>query len=348
MNRPLFKGHGVHCVVDGQYGSTGKGALSAWLALQAQIKRLPIRVTISNAGPNSGHTFYHGDEKHVLKQLPTFAVASHLLEPDQQWTAVLSAGAIIDPDILLNEAERYPGVSIFVHPNAAYIRDTEKQAEHSGSVAAVAGTRSGTGAALARKVLREPDAVFKYHYNKRSWPRNIHLMEEPTLSTERFPYFMEVSQGFSLGYHGRFYPKTTSRECTVSQGFADAQLSPKAHAMTYMCCRTFPIRVGDVDGFSSGGKYHDQDETSWKTLGVEPELTTVTKRVRRVFTWSVDQFYEAEAANAPDWVFINFLNYLTPYDQRGMIEDLKKISGQGHRYDVIGGYGPKSEDIRIV
>ena len=31
----LFSNAGIHCVVDGQFGSTGKGALSAWLAEQA-------------------------------------------------------------------------------------------------------------------------------------------------------------------------------------------------------------------------------------------------------------------------------------------------------------------------
>jgi len=57
---------------------------------------------------------------------------------------------------------------------------------------------------------------------------------------------MEVSQGFSLGINSEFYPKVTSRECTVMQGLADARIAPSKLAKTYMAIRTYPIRVGDV------------------------------------------------------------------------------------------------------
>jgi len=119
---PLFEATGAHVLVDGQYGSTGKGVLAAWLALRAMERGIVFDTVVSNAGPNSGHTFYHGSEKHVLKQLPTFAVASYLLHnEDFAPDVVLSAGAIIDPIQLGVEAEKYPGITIHVHPNAAVI-----------------------------------------------------------------------------------------------------------------------------------------------------------------------------------------------------------------------------------
>lgn len=354
MDKSLFDSHGIHCVVDGQFGSTGKGVLAAWLAKMAVSKDIEFRGTFSNAGPNSGHTFYHNGEKHVLKQLPTFAVATHLLTGEQPFVhpVILTAGAIIDPQILAVEATKYPDLDIYVNPNAAVIRQEDKEAEHSGSVAAVAGTRSGTGVALARKVLREPDAVFShfYHHNVGYFPRNVVCGEPIRFSPFEKRYFMEVSQGFSLGIHeSRFYPKTTSRECTVMQGIADARMPPRSVTRTYLSMRTFPIRVGNHEGFSSGDCYPDQQETSWEAIGQMPELTTVTQRIRRVFTWSDLQACEAVVANDPDFVFINFLNYLTEEGQRGILERLDDIRDDtDHWFGIIGGWGATSDDVGFV
>jgi len=347
LNKELFAQHGIHCVVDGQFGSTGKGVLAAWLAKLAVAKDIPFAGTFSNAGPNSGHTFYDGDEKHVLKQLPTFAVATHLLNKALTHDIILTAGAIIDPDILAYEASKYPDINIYVNPNAAIIRQQDKEAEHSGSVAAVAGTRSGTGVAIARKVLREEDAVFGHFYNRNYgyFGRNVICGEPVRPQPFEYRYFMEVSQGFSLGIHSTFYPKVTSRECTVMQGIADARMPPSSVKRTYLSLRTFPIRVGDHEGFSSGDCYPDQVETSWEALKQKPELTTVTQRVRRVFTFSDMQAIAAIEANDPDFVFINFMNYLTDQGQRDMLERLDDIRDD-RWFGVIGGWGPKSEDVR--
>lgn len=345
----LFHAYGVHAVVDGQYGSTGKGALVAWLAQQAIKRSLTFTYAITNGGPNSGHTFYDNGIKHVLKQLPTFSVAMNLL--GGRCPAYLSAGAVIDPAILRAEALKYPGVEIWVHPNAAVISDAEKAAEQQGSVAAVAGTRSGTGAALARKVLREPDAVWGVAGEIRfKMPQNVGTAV-PLIKHWDERIFLEVSQGFSLGINdARFYPKTTSRECTVMQGISDARLPPRSVMKTYMCIRTYPIRVGDVDGFSSGDWYPDQYETSWEELGETPELTTVTQRVRRVAFFSQQQFEDALRANAPDFVFINFLNYLKG-GALPMLDYLQATSENLHgvpRFDIIEGYGPERKDIVYV
>lgn len=345
----LFEGYGVHALVDGQYGSTGKGALAAWLAHQAYAAQYsPFAWNVSNAGPNSGHTFYSTiGEKHVLKQLPSFAVAAYVNYGIRTFI-YLSAGAIIDPDILLAELRRYPGLPVWVHPMAAVITDAEKAQEHSGSVAAVAGTRSGTGAALARKVLREPDAVFHEWFmrNGSGWPSNV-TVGVPELNWHEQRVFLEVSQGFSLGLNSEFYPKVTSRECTVMQGITDARLPPVSVRKTYMAIRTFPIRVGNVDGFSSGKFYPDQEETSWEAIGQTPELTTVTQRVRRVFTFSDEQVREAVAANGPDFVFVNFMNYLDEAGQRDILERLDNIRDNGyHWFDIIQGHGPGIGDVK--
>lgn len=342
MRNSLFERTGAHVLVDGQYGSTGKGALAAWLAFQnAGYTEPHWKGVICSAGPNSGHTFYHGSEKHVLKQLPTFAVASHL--HGVTIPIYLSAGAVIRPDILLQEAQKY-GIPIFIHPNAAVITVDDIAAEHSGTVAAVAGTRSGTGAAIARKVLRDPSAIWGNRFVGNFAPNVSTMAHRIDASTER--YFVEVSQGFSLGINQPFYPKVTSRECTVAQAIADAGIAPRYVTKTYMALRTYPIRVGNVEGYSSGEWYPDQSETTWEELGVEPELTTVTQRVRRVASFSQDQFDDALRANDPDFVFLNFLNY--PGSEFAL-ECVKLMRDDAPRwYDIIGGWGPTTADIRML
>jgi len=346
MLNNLFETTGAHVLVDGQFGSTGKGVLAAWLASQnLNMTRDKWHGVISNAGPNSGHTFYHNGEKHVLKQLPTFAVASYLM--GLTFPVYLSAGSIIDPEILEKEAGRYPGLPIYVHPNAAVITPFDKycEADPSGSIAAVAGTRSGTGMALARKVMRNPGAVAVNSLRMRAV--NVDVADFGFEPWDR-RYFVEVSQGFSLGINQQFYPKCTSRECTVSQAIADASIAPRHVSKTYMAIRSYPIRVGNVDGHSSGGWYHDQREISWSDIGVAPELTTVTQRERRIATFSTQQFRDAVEANDPDFVFVNFLNYFK--DAAEEIEFANRLrlvrASSPRQFDLIGGYGPTSEDVK--
>ena len=340
----LFRVNGVHAIVDGQFGSAGKGALAAWLAEQMVKEDRNVEGCIYSGGPNSGHTFYHEGAKHVLKQVPTTAVALCLLTGHPS-SVYLSAGAIIDPEILFDEARRYPQLRIFVDPNATVVLEEDKAEEHRGSISEVAGTRSGAGAALVRKIRREPKAIWRDH-KFTNLPSNV-VTRSHNLHPDEYFYFMEVSQGFSLGINSHFYPKVTSRECTVMQGLADVRIPPRSLARTYMAIRTFPIRVGNVDGFSSGDWYIDQEELTWADLGVEPELTTVTKRERRIATFSDIQFEDAVRANDPDFVFINFLNYLTPEAQYDFIENIRgKL--EHRRIDLIGGYGPTSADIRLL
>jgi adenylosuccinate synthase len=118
-----------------------------------------------------------------------------------------------------------------------------------------------------------------------------------------------------------------------------------------MAVRTYPIRVGNTEN-SSGPPYEDQAEIEWEDIGVEPEYTTVTGRKRRVFTWSNTQFREAVRINEPNIIFINFLNYL---DEKG--EQSAFIDNVIHQYKlemrkkpelVLGGFGPKDEDIEVL
>jgi adenylosuccinate synthase len=303
---------------------------------------------ISSSGPNSGHTSYLAGEKIVLKQLPTFAVISYLL--GRTIPVYLSAGAVIDPDVLTAEAMAYPKIPIFIHPNAAVVTPAEKETEQSGTIRDIASTQSGTGAALANKIFRRPDAIMKHHMG--GMPSNTVLLDH-RIRPEREAYFVEVAQGFSLGINSRFYPHVTSRECTVMQALADARIAPRWLRKVFTCFRTYPIRVGNLGEHSSGDWYGDQTEMTWEELKVAPELTTVTKRIRRVANFSADQFEEAIIANDPDWIAINFMNYFDEANQSRFHQQIRDMRDEYEErfkkwFGIIGGYGPEIKDWRII
>ena len=82
-------------------------------------------------------------------------------------------------------------------------------------------------------------------------------------------------------------------------------------------------------------------ELSWEEVGIEPELTTVTKLPRRVFNFSVMQLEEALYQCGPTKLFLNFANYMD-------FESLKILVGwiqmTGANVEWIG-LGPRHDDI---
>lgn len=344
-----FNSPGAYVLVDGQFGSTGKGLFAAYLAGKGAGR---ITHCTTNAGPNSGHTAYFNHEKIVTQQIPVASVVLKMLGGAP--VTILNAGAVIDENILDLECEKW-GIDPYIHPRAAIIDDWCR-IEESVGVQAIASTGKGVGAAIERKISRRSkdshwangrkiwsDLVtsnLDIAYANRSWD-NLWRWNSDVV-------FVETAQGFSLGVHSKFYPYVTSRECTVMQALADARIPAQMLKRVVACFRTYPIRVGNTEKGYSGDFYKDQRETSWETLKVTPELTTVTKRVRRVFTFSMEQFEECIAANRPDSIFLNFCNYM----QRDELKDL--INGMVRRYNgIMGhdpvnfvlGYGPMAYDI---
>lgn len=319
-------GNGLHVIVDGQYGSTGKGKVAA--ALVHELMRQGIYAgSLCNAGPNSGHTHYdlEGDNKYVLKQLPSSWVEQHTHlkrngNPANS-RAYLTGGAIINPTILSTEVEKYNlnPRKIYIHEHAAliftrHIRD-DKTTEK-----AIASTAQGVGPALQEKIGRHNPSVvakaFRANFGEQGFNviEHGHYIEQVHSTLRDRAMIMEVSQGYSLGLISGQYPHVTSRECTVAQACADAGISPALVASTTMVVRPFPIRVGNAGDTSSGPCYPDQQELNWSDIRQKPELTTVTKRPRRLFTWSAVQYRQSLLANTPDAIYVNFMNYLPEQD----------------------------------
>lgn len=344
---------GFYAVVDGQYGSTGKGLLASVLAEHCGGL---VDIVTSNAGPNSGHTSYHGDDKVVLRQLPTFSVMHQLFYGETPRTH-LNAGAIIEPECLMAEVLAYVGdpSKLTVSNNAAVVSKSAKEIEKH-MVDRIGSTGKGTGGAIAQKLLRHPEAVFRgamtgtpdYDQFRLVHGANDLNVDMNTEIDGGKTVLAEVSQGFSLSLNaGGFYPFCTSRDCTVAQAMSDAGIHPSFFRDCAMVVRTFPIRVAG----NSGPCYKDQQEVSWADVGQTPELTTVTQKVRRIFTWSKQQFMDAVNANRPGVIMVNFMNYLgMGVDHEAwLLDNVYKpyyaVMGRNPKLILLG-YGPKNDDVR--
>ena len=326
----MLKPGKLNILLDGQFGSTGKGLVASYLGWHNHVD-----IAITNASMNAGHTYYVDNKKYVTKHLPISGILN------DKSTIYLCAGAIINPEFLIKELEDFDidPDRVFIHPRCAIIEDIDINYEAEGSVKKIASTRSGVGSALIRKIDRSSKLAMGH-------PLLQNMIKEIDLNfylNQGCTMLMEVPQGFSLSINsGYSYPHCTSREITVTAALSDAQLHPSYLGNVIVVIRTFPIRVGHIieNGKiigNSGPFFPDSKETSWKKLGVDPEYTTNTKRVRRVATFSMIEYKKMLEMFHPDYVFLNFANYLELKPLQRLLKKLKEVT-----HVCVG---PKIEDV---
>jgi adenylosuccinate synthase len=336
-------------IFDGQFGSTGKGLAGAWVGEHNHIDW-----ATTNASANAGHTSIIDGKPVVLFHIPSTYLTAR---QNGVCNIYVNAGAIIDLDVLVKEIEEL-GIrhaEICVNPNAAVITqvDRDEEADRTSSQAKIASTQKGVGAALARKVRRHGPNLGQFiERSHRKVPFQLKTVSLNQKMQEGASVVVEVPQGFSLSVNSSgFYPYTTSRDCTLQQGLADAGIAPRLFHKSMAVLRTYPIRVGNImDGERqigySGHVYPDQRETSWEAIGVPEERTTVTKRIRRVFSFSAKQYEHMVRHSMPDIVFLNFANYCTPTRVESISDTMHQIEkALGIQPLHYFGYGPASADI---
>jgi len=347
----------ITAIVDLQFGSTGKGLLAGYLSLNNDYD-----VVVSANMPNAGHTFVdHNGEKWVHKVLPSGVYSNGLKYIGVGPGAVFKMGQLSHEIAGLREQGIMAGV--IVHEAAAFLRESHTKAEQE-SLSSISSTMQGSMEAAYEKMRRQghanvaancPEAVKSAGAKVVSSARWNHIMQKSK------NVLVEGSQGYSLGINAGFYPYCTSRDCTVWRLLADAGVSP-SHTREFKVigsARVHPIRVGNTTDGYSGPFYPDQQEITWQELGQTPETTTVTGRIRRVFTFSQLQIEEAMRANRVDEVFLNFCNYdhRAAFAARNIIDRV----GRSMRSDpdsVFGvdasstvrymGFGPAAADVAKV
>jgi adenylosuccinate synthase len=295
-------------VVGGQYGSEGKGKVSAFITRQENID-----ICVRCGGPNSGHSFVDENGKNVvLRQMPTGFVnpLTRLLIP---------AGALIDPAVLKQEIEslRLAPERIGIDRKCFIIEDQDREREQNlGLRERLSSTLCGVGAAQSRRVLRSEDArlardVSSEHPWMSQYLTDVSDEVNATLDHDG-KVLIEGTQGFGLSlYHSGYYPKTTSRDTTAAGFLSEVGVSPRLVTEIVVVFRTFPIRVA---GEQAGPL---NEEITWEQLQRESgyrhpieERTSVTNKIRRVarFDWNLAR--KAVEANRPTKIAINGLDYL--------------------------------------
>lgn len=348
--------HKVDLVMDFQYGSTGKGLIAGYLA-----KREDYDTVICAFATNAGHTYIDKSEGiHVMtQQLPTAAVVSRTVK-----TIMLGPGSLIHEQTLLNEIrqnkERLKGKRIMIHPMAAVVEDEHAHQEVAMGMTKIGSTTKGVGAAMIERIKRSPDypnvARVRFSLGLGAGAYVVTAREYDEAIRQAEAVLIEGAQGFGLSmYHGE-YPYTTSRDVTPMQILADCGVpfSWVPHVQVVGSCRTYPIRVNNRDG-SSGPCYPDQRELDWSELadrGVIPELTTVTKLKRRIFTFSPQQIRDAVFHCGGYWntrIFLNFANYCATDDELAdiirEIETPHKMNWNPPKVEWLG-YG--ADDANVV
>jgi len=298
----------VWVVVGGQFGSEGKGKISAIITLQEQID-----ICIRCGGPNSGHSFQRENgEVVLLRQLPTGFVRP-------QTRLLIPAGGLVDLEILRREIQLlgldYSRVG--VDRNAMVIVPNDQQIERDqGLSERLSSTLCGVGSAVARRALRGPDvqlaadaAVVQDWLN----PLLTDVAAEANSAVDSGKKILvEGTQGSGLSlYHSKYYPKATSRDTNAAAFLSEVGLSPLLVSEVVLVFRTFPIRVA---GPQAGPL---SDEITWEMLAAESnsplplhEHTSVTRKLRRVGRFDWEAARRAVAYNRPTRFAVNFLDYL--------------------------------------
>lgn len=303
---------GVTIIVGGQYGSEGKGKTTSLLARDCGEQCVVVRC----GGPNSGHISWESGREYRLRLLPSGVVYGRRL--------FLAPACIVDLEVLYQEITQYDvnpnqfsvdSFSVVVTPE---LRKAERELRQS-----ISSTGSGTGAATAAKIMRHPGTLLvKDVLYENSWLRPYVRdvrNELHNLLDRGYRVILEGTQGFGLSlHHSRMFPKTTSKDTTAAQFVMEAGLSPLLVDQIIMVIRTFPVRVS---GEQAGPM---KKEITWEQLQEESgyphdirELTTVTRKVRRVARFDLDLVLDACRVNRPTALVVHGLDYLN-YDDFGV------------------------------
>lgn len=344
----------VTVVVGGQYGSEAKGHVTAKL-VQEYASRGERNMVVRVGGPNAGHSAVGvlDQENWSMRQVPIAAVR------DLDAKLVIAQGSEIDEPVLMSEIEALDSAGynvssrIFVDQSATMIYDEHKERETNGRMPQDAGlvekigsTGKGIGAARAARAWREADQWGDF-------PDTLYSADTPPMIARWLAtgghVTVEGVQGYGLGTHAGEYPFCTTADCRAIDFLAMAGISPWApwveSVAVWVVLRTYPIRVA-----GNSGDLHD--ELTWDRMreitgieDLEPERTTVTKKIRRVGEFDHQLAGEAVMENGGRVnIALTFMDYVDP-----ILRASGRISMLGSRFirDVEGRL-PSEAKVRMI
>lgn len=310
-------------IFGGQYGSEGKGQIAAHLSIRNSYQ-YAVRV----GGPNAGHTFIlPNGQKQVLQSVPIGAFM------DPECVGVIGCGGIILPELLEKEvlaAQTYLGepMTLIIDGTVAVIKRNHMAAEHAGLTERIGSTGEGVGAAAVDRLMRLPEAVIDSEINQDIRGRWHNLPGFTNVDIQRKTAHMlnlrlwegqdvivEGTQGVLLSLNSSgYYPYCTSRECTPQAILAEAGINDRnaSRSISIMVARSYPIRVGGNSGPLPGELKWEELTQFTKGYVQAPEITTVTKKPRRIGMWNWDIMREVVRISRPTCMALTFFDYWYP------------------------------------
>lgn len=309
----------IHTVVGGQFGSEAKGHVAAQLAEQYRGRKQPT-LLVRVGGSNAGHSAVDKDGRvWALRQIPAAAVI------DPMAKLVIAQGSEIDLTVLNDEIDQLDAANfnvtarLYIDPSATIIEQHHIDAETGSDLNARTGsTAKGIGAARADRIMRKAKTAYDVDELAPLLVDTAKMIKEAFYNNATV--IVEGTQGYGLGMHTANYPQTTSGDCRTVDllqqiGFVPLDPARSRAVHTWLVMRTYPIRVAGNSGNLDG-------ELSWSDLGersggyIKPELTTVTKKVRRVGEWDTALVQQAIEANGGNNDYMHpclmFVDYLDP------------------------------------
>jgi adenylosuccinate synthase len=298
----------VDVIVGGQYGSEGKGHIASYLSREYAVL---VRV----GGPNAGHKVFVSPGPYIHHQLPSGTLRNPAAK------LIIAPGAVINPELLMKEVRdcKVDDQRLSIDPQTMIITEKDCKSE-AGLQKRISSTGQGVGNATARRILDRGNRITLAKDVRALSPfiRDTWELLEQTYNRGG-RVLVEGTQGTGLSiFHGA-YPYVTSRDTTVSGCLSEAGISPTRVGKTIMVCRTYPIRVQNPRGGTSGPL---RQELSWEEIAKRAEVpvkeirtnerTSTTNRERRVGSFDWVLLRKNSALNAPTDIAITFTDYLNP------------------------------------
>ena len=286
-----------------QYGSEGKGVIAQHLAKDY------ANIGCCNSS-QAGHTIYVDGIKRVNRQLP-----SGWCNLDAR--LFIGAGSMINPTVLKEEVDGLEAAGyhiknrLFIDRNAGLVlpwhQDKEQQIFKDGQ-----STKEGVGAAWQDRVVRNAPVASELHFFKSEGYNVVNVSD--MLAKAKGGILLEGCQGFGLSlFHGD-YPHVTSRDTTPGTLMAGMGINPHRLNEVYGVMRTYPIRIHGESG--PMGKEISWEEVTKRCKSDKPicEMTTVTKKVRRVAKIDWEMLKRSARICGVTNIALTFLNYIDSTD----------------------------------
>lgn len=293
-------------VIGGQWGSEGKGVIVNHIANKYDVH---VRV----GSPNAGHTIYYDGYRFTMRQIPVGWVNKDAL-------LIIGRGAVIDMNVLLDEVRMCeafdPSIRerLYVDSYAAVITPNDIQNEEH-LVDRISSVGTGSGSVRQNRISRTGRNYVQFKYVADSFGLSS-LQEDDTsamidmLQSKGQDILVEGTQGSGLSLHHAEYPYVTSVDTNAAGLMSEVGLSPFQVTGVTLVVRSYPIRV-------AGNSGPLPNEISWEELSKKLrrdtiEISSVSKKIRRIAKYSDEVVDRAVRLNRPDNMAFTFADYIDP------------------------------------